>query len=128
MRCAAVKNPPIFTHPIHQPVGHRKWRSLLEAADIMSNAALHILGMHAFGPAVALFLLQRAPAKIEPSAVEIETTHVETRHPDQHGSTIRQFLKTIFTAERGSSFGGFGSCHVGDQAPTLPDRIPNPWS
>src|SRR5581483_3512317 len=67
-RHARVDNPAISTVGPAQPIFHAEFPARLEAGKIGIQAALQVVRMYAFRPAVAKLLLHRAAAKFQPPA------------------------------------------------------------
>src|SRR5581483_6391646 len=60
-----------------------------ERVHVDVHAVLEILGVHAFRPAVPVFLLDRAAGEREPRLIEEVAERVSARHPQQDRRAVR---------------------------------------
>ena len=96
-RHAVILEPAIFAIVTSEAVLHNKRRACVEGRGVSLKASLQIIWMHTFGPAISHFLLHRATGKLEPRFVEEITKFVHARHPDEHGRSVGDRAKTLFT-------------------------------
>src|SRR3954452_4484079 len=52
--------------------------------------------MYTIGPTVSEFLLHRAASKLPPRLIKESAKLVQPRHPDHHGSGVRDSSKSLF--------------------------------
>ena len=88
-RRAPVEDPAVRAVVAEQPVLHLERSARLERAAVDAEAALEVVRMHALGPAVAELLLHRAPAELQPPAVEVGAASRGLGHPHQRRRRVR---------------------------------------
>src|SRR5438552_1654995 len=79
-----------------QPVSHDERLPGVKRFSVGFEAALKIVRMHALGPAISHFLLNRAAGKLEPGLVEESAEFVQARHPDKDGRRVSYHAETLF--------------------------------
>src|SRR5262249_15104122 len=89
-RDAMIQQPAVLAVMAPQTVLHLKWFSRFEGRDIDFQAALVILWVNTFRPAVAQFLFHRASSEVEPVFVEESAEFVHSGHPDHDRRRVRQ--------------------------------------
>ncbi len=87
-RAALVRDPAIAPVVVTQAILHMAALALVEGVAIRFDAPLEIVRVDPLRPALALFLLQRAAAKLEPGLVEVADRSVGTGGPDQTGQDV----------------------------------------
>ena len=97
-RNPGIVDPAIFPIMPPQPVLHAKFLSGFEVTDVNSEAAIKILRMNAFGPAIPEFLRHRASGELKPRPVEPDAELVFTRDPDHHWHRVHRFAKARIQA------------------------------
>ena len=80
----------------------------VEVVEVELDAALEVVGVHAFGPAVAHLLLERAPGEREPGLVEVVALRVEAGAPDHDRRVLDQ--QAVFRWSQRSTHGR-ALCH-----------------
>lgn len=73
VRGTAVEDPVIAADRILQPVIHGKCDPVVETPGVVGHALLQVVRVDAFGPPIALLLLEPPSAILQPGGVEIET-------------------------------------------------------
>ena len=89
-RNAVVHNPAIGSIAVLQPVFHIKRAAGVKGVEIVVKTVLKVVGMHAFGPAVALFLFEGAAGEGQPSGVEPDALGMDVGAPDEGGRLVQQ--------------------------------------
>ena len=96
-RDALARKPSINSVAVALAVVHLERLAGIEGLCVDVHAAGQVVGMDAFGPAVAEFLLERAAGEVQPGLVEISAEFVHAAHPDQHGCGIGHAPEARFT-------------------------------
>ena len=76
----------------------------------VAQASVQVLGMHAFGPSLAEFLLHGAAGEGQPPLVEERAQLVRSGHPDHHRRRIGHVPKALFALAQGR----LGALSLGD--------------
>src|SRR5262245_6906890 len=96
-RIAAVQYPTVLAVSPPESVFHPEVSPRIECRYVFRHAALPIVGMNSFGPAVAEFLRDRSTSEIQPRLVEVNAALGGIRHPDHDWRRIRHRPKSGFT-------------------------------
>src|SRR6185312_8816911 len=91
-----IKDPPVLTAVMSQPIFHFEWLAGVKGRDVNLQAAVKVLWVHILGPAVAHFLLHCAPNKVQPAFIEVVAQLVYTREPDHHRSGVSNSPELLF--------------------------------
>src|SRR5690348_11200612 len=108
---SAIENPAVLSAAVPQPVLHFEGAAGIKVADIDLQAAVKVVGVDVFGPAIARFLLQSAPDEIQPNLVEVEAKLVGARHPDHDGRGLGDHAETLLALPQ-RLFGSFAFGYV----------------
>ena len=88
-RVSDVENPAVFAIVPAQAIFHGERSACQKVCLIGGDTALAVVGMHPFGPALALFLFQAAAGKLQPGGVEIVALAIQSGAPDQGGKVLQ---------------------------------------
>ena len=112
-RNSALEHPPVLIVVAPQSVLRPVRRSAVEGLCEGRKSRLQILGVHAFGPAVAKLGIQGSTSEGQPRFVDVVAESVGARHPDRRGSGIRRQSEQIVAFEQ--SVNSRTSEHLGQQ-------------
>jgi len=108
-RYAAIKDPAVHTVAATEAILHLERLTPLEVVQIVRYAAIEIATVHAFGPARAHFLFERAPRERQPRLVEVVAVRIEARAPDHDRRMLDQ--ETVFCGGQRSTH-NYNYCSV----------------
>src|SRR5664279_4608537 len=92
---AKIDNPPIDTVEPAQAVFHLELKAGIKRSGIGAQTTVQIIRVHTGSPTVSCLLRKCPPCEIKPALVEKSAELVRARHPDEHGSRVRDQPKTL---------------------------------
>ena len=93
---ATIHDPAKFPVVPAQPVLHLELLPRMTGRPVGFETAFQVVRMHAGRPAVAELLCEQPAREIQPGLAEEGAQRVHARHPDRHGSGVRDQAETRF--------------------------------